>query len=113
MGYYGGIIGDRYGRIKVLFGSILLYSVANYCQCIRTRHTYIRLIRFYRRYWFAGKWVQGLHLVNESMDKGKRGYGTMLIATIGVLGAVAAFYIAEHFEWRMLISLAVSWACCC
>ena len=99
-GILWGIIGDRYGRIKVLFGSILLYSVANIVNAyVQDIHTYAA-IRFIAGIGLAGELGAGITLVNESMDKGKRGYGTMLIATIGVLGAVAAFYIAEHFEWR-------------
>lgn len=99
-GIVWGIIGDKYGRIKVLFGSILLYSVANLANAfVHGLHTYA-LIRFIAGFGLAGELGAGVTLVNESMHKDKRGYGTMLIATVGVLGAVAAFYVAEHFSWR-------------
>ena len=48
----------------------------------------------------AGELGAGITLVSESMHKNKRGYGTMLVAGIGVLGAIAAFYVATHFDWR-------------
>lgn len=99
-GVFWGIIGDKYGRIKVLFGSILLYSMANIANAyVQDLHTYA-MVRFIAGLGLAGELGAGITLVSESMDKNKRGYGTMLIATIGVLGAVAAFYIAEHFAWR-------------
>lgn len=99
-GILWGIIGDKYGRIKVLFGSILLYSLANIANAfVQDLHTYA-IIRFIAGIGLAGELGAGITLVNETMDKNKRGYGTMIIATVGVLGAVAAFYIAEHFAWR-------------
>lgn len=99
-GVIWGIIGDKYGRIKVLFGSILLYSLANIANAfVNDLHSYA-IIRFIAGLGLAGELGAGVTLVNETMHKEKRGYGTMLIATIGVLGAVAAFYIAEHYAWR-------------
>ncbi|WP_028298103.1 MFS transporter [Olivibacter sitiensis] len=99
-GIIWGIIGDRYGRIKVLFGSILLYSLANMANgLVQEIHQYA-WIRFIAGIGLAGELGAGITLVSESMDKGKRGYGTMLIAGIGVLGAIVAFYVAEHFNWR-------------
>ncbi len=99
-GIIWGIIGDKFGRIKVLFGSILLYSIANICNAYTgTLHSYA-LIRFLAGIGLAGELGAGITLVSESMDKNKRGYGTMIVAVVGVLGAIAAFYVAEHFAWR-------------
>ncbi len=99
-GIIWGIIGDKFGRIKVLFGSILLYSAANIANAfVHDLHSYA-IIRFIAGLGLAGELGAGVTLVNETMHKDKRGYGTMLIATIGVIGAVVAFYIAEHFAWR-------------
>lgn len=99
-GMIWGIIGDKYGRLKVLFGSILLYSIANISNAfVYDLHSYA-IIRFVAGIGLAGELGAGVTLVNESMHKNKRGYGTMLIASIGVLGALAAFYVAEYFEWR-------------
>ncbi len=99
-GIIWGVIGDKYGRLKVLFGSILLYSFANITNAfVHDIHTYA-IVRFIAGLGLAGELGAGITLVSETMHKDKRGYGTMLIATVGVLGAVAAFYIAEHFAWR-------------
>lgn len=99
-GILWGIIGDKYGRLKVLFGSILLYSIANMANAfVHSLHAYA-IIRFIAGFGLAGELGAGVTLVSESMHKNKRGYGTMLIATVGVLGAVAAFNVASHFAWR-------------
>lgn len=99
-GILWGIIGDKFGRIKVLFGSILLYSLANIANgFVNDIHSYA-LIRFIAGVGLAGELGAGITLVSESMSKEKRGYGTMIVAGIGVLGAIAAYYISEHFSWR-------------
>ncbi|QNL48576.1 MFS transporter [Olivibacter sp. SDN3] len=99
-GILWGIMGDKYGRVKVLFGSILMYSLANIANgFVQDIHAYA-WIRFIAGIGLAGELGVGVTLVSESMDRNKRGYGTMLIAGIGVLGAVAAFYVSEHFNWR-------------
>jgi MFS family permease len=99
-GFIWGIIGDKYGRLKVLFGSILLYSLGNIANgFVNDIHSYA-IIRFIAGIGLAGELGAGITLVSESMSKGKRGYGTMIVAGIGVLGAAAAFFVAEHFNWR-------------
>lgn len=99
-GIIWGIIGDKYGRIKVLFGSILLYSLANIANgFVDDIHSYAT-IRFIAGIGLAGELGAGITLVSESMSKEKRGYGTMIVAGIGVLGAIAAYYVSAHFNWR-------------
>lgn len=99
-GVLWGIIGDKFGRVKVLFGSILMYSLANMANgLVNDVHSYA-WIRFVAGIGLAGELGAGVTLVSESMPRGKRGYGTMLIAGIGVLGAIVAFYITQHFDWR-------------
>lgn len=99
-GLIWGIIADKYGRIKVLFGSILLYSLANiYNGFVQDVHTYA-IIRFIAGIGLAGELGAGITLVSESMPKGKRGYGTMIVAGVGVLGAILAYYVSEWFDWR-------------
>lgn len=99
-GIIWGVIGDKYGRIKVLFGSILLYSIANFANAfVHGLHPYA-IVRFIAGFGLAGELGAGVTLVNEHMGKNKRGYGTMLIAAIGVLGALVAFSVAEDFSWR-------------
>lgn len=99
-GVIWGIIGDKFGRLKVLFGSILLYSLANiYNGFVQDVMTY-GIIRFVAGIGLAGELGAGITLVSESMHKSKRGYGTMLVATVGVLGAVLGYFISEQYDWR-------------
>lgn len=99
-GLIWGIIADKYGRIKVLFGSILMYSLANiYNGFVQDVNTY-GIIRFVAGIGLAGELGAGITLVSESMPKNKRGYGTMIVAGVGVLGAILAYYVSEWFDWR-------------
>ncbi len=99
-GILWGIIGDKFGRIKVLFGSILLYSVANCINGLVTDiHSYA-IIRFIAGIGLAGELGAGITLVSETMDKEKRGYGTMIVAGVGLFGAAAAATVAKHFTWQ-------------
>lgn len=99
-GVIWGIMGDKRGRLTVLFGSILVYSLANianaYVQDIQT----YAIIRFIAGVGLAGELGAGITLVSESMSKENRGYGTMIVASIGLMGAVFAAYIGDHFTWR-------------
>lgn len=99
-GLLWGILGDKYGRIKVLFGSILMYSLANIANgFVQDIHSYA-IIRFIAGIGLAGELGAGITLVSETMSKSRRGYGTMVVAAVGVLGAVAAYYVSELFDWR-------------
>lgn len=99
-GVLWGVLGDKFGRVKVLFGSILMYSLANIANgFVHDIHTYAA-IRFIAGIGLAGELGAGVTLVSESMDRKKRGYGTMIIASVGVLGAGVAYYTAEIFDWR-------------
>lgn len=99
-GILWGVLGDKFGRIKVLFGSILLYSVANIANgFVYDIHSYA-IIRCIAGIGLAGELGAGITLVSESMSKEKRGYGTMIVASVGVLGAIAAYYVSAIFDWR-------------
>jgi putative MFS transporter len=98
-GILWGILGDKLGRIKVLFGSILLYSLANFANgFVHDVNTYA-LIRFIAGLGLAGELGAGITLVTETLSKEKRGYGTMIVAVIGLFGAAAAVFVAK-FGWR-------------
>ncbi len=99
-GILWGVIGDKFGRIRVLFGSILLYSIANVINgFVQDVNTYA-LIRFITGIGLAGELGAGITLVSETMSKEKRGYGTMMVAVIGLFGAVAANLVHHYFAWR-------------
>ena len=98
-GILWGVIGDKYGRIKVLFGSILLYSLANFANGLVTTYNTYAAVRFIAGIGLAGELGAGITLVSETMSKEKRGYGTMIVAVVGLLGAAAAATVAQ-FGWR-------------
>ncbi|HTS44109.1 MAG TPA: MFS transporter [Puia sp.] len=99
-GIIWGIMGDKRGRISVLFGSIILYSLANIANgFVQTVNQYA-LVRFIAGVGLAGELGAGITLVSELLSKEKRGLGTSLVAGIGITGAVAAYFISKEFEWR-------------
>ena len=100
-GILWGIIGDKKGRISVLFGSIILYSIANFFNGMVTDLTQYAVLRFIAGVGLAGELGAGITLVSEVMSKESRGYGTTIVATIGILGAVVAALIGDMFEWRI------------
>jgi len=95
-GLLWGIIGDKMGRIKVLFGSILLYSIANFANAFVTDVNTYAIIRFIAGIGLAGELGAGITLVTETLSKEKRGYGTMIVAVIGLFGAAAAYAVAKN-----------------
>ncbi|SEW19683.1 Major Facilitator Superfamily protein [Chitinophaga sp. YR573] len=100
-GIFWGIIGDKKGRLRVLFGSILLYSIANIANGFVTGTNGYLFWRFVAGLGLAGELGAGITLVAEILPKEKRGYGTMIVATVGVSGAVAANLIAKLVpDWR-------------
>lgn len=99
-GIIWGIMGDKKGRLSVLFGSIILYSVANIVNgFVQTTNQYA-LVRFIAGIGLAGELGAGITLVSEVTSKEKRGLSTSLVAGIGLLGAVAAYFISQTFHWR-------------
>ena len=99
-GIFWGIIGDKKGRLSVLFGSILLYSLANFSNAFVTNTTMYAILRFIAGVGLAGELGAAITLVSEVMTKELRGYGTALVATIGVTGAIFAAVIGEIFTWQ-------------
>lgn len=101
-GIIWGVLGDKKGRLSVLFGSILLYSVANFITgYIETVQQYA-ICRFVAGLGLAGELGAGITLVSELLPKNKRGVGTSLVAGIGLSGAVAAYFTYNITEdWRL------------
>jgi MFS family permease len=99
-GLIWGIMGDKRGRLSVLFGSIILYSVANIANGLVTTVTQYAIWRFIAGVGLAGELGAGITLVSETLPVKLRGYGTALVATVGLFGAVLANYIAHRFEWQ-------------
>ncbi len=99
-GILWGVLGDKRGRISVLFGSIFLYSAANIANGFVQDVPMYAVLRFIAGIGLAGELGAGITLVSEVMPKNKRGYGTMIVASIGVMGAVAAALVVDLTEWR-------------
>ncbi len=99
-GLLWGILADRRGRLSVLFASILTYSVANFANGFVESVYGYGVWRFIAGIGLAGELGAGVTLVAELMPPHLRGWGTTIIATIGILGAVAASLVGELFPWR-------------
>lgn len=99
-GILWGIWGDKLGRISVLFGSILLYSVANIANGFVHNVEMYALFRFIAGVGLAGELGAGVTLASELFPRAWRGLGTTFIASVGVLGAVFAAFVAELTDWR-------------
>lgn len=100
-GILWGMIGDKKGRLSVLFGSILLYSLANIANGLVQNVDQYKWCRFIAGIGLAGELGAGITLVSELLPKEKRGIGTSLVAGIGLTGAVAAYFISRQFDWRV------------
>ena len=99
-GILWGILGDKLGRLRVLFGSIALYSVANLANGFVHDPGMYAGIRFIAGIGLAGELGAGVTLVSETLSKEKRGYGTMIVAAVGLFGAVAANWISKY-DWHV------------
>lgn len=99
-GIIAGVIGDRRGRLSVLFGSIILYSLANIANGFVETVDQYKWIRFIAGLGLAGELGAGITLVSELTPKEKRGIATSMVAGIGLTGAVVAFIMKENFHWR-------------
>jgi len=100
-GILWGVLGDKKGRLSVLFGSIVLYSLANIANGFVQTPGQYSLARFIAGIGLAGELGAGITLVSELLPKEKRGVATSMVAGIGLTGAVAAYFIAKTFDWRV------------
>lgn len=102
-GIIWGVMGDKRGRLSVLFGSILLYSIANFLTAYVTTVDQYALARFVAGLGLAGELGAGITLVSELLPKNKRGIGTSLVAGIGLFGAVFAYATFKFTgqDWRL------------
>jgi len=101
-GIVWGILGDKKGRLSVLFGSIILYSIANFITAYITTVDHYAWCRFVAGLGLAGELGAGITLVSELLPKEKRGIGTSMVAGIGLFGAVAAYFTFQITkDWRL------------
>lgn len=95
-----GILGDRLGRVSVLFGSILLYSLANLANAMVSDVVSYSFCRFIAGFGLAGELGSGITLVAETLPPKFRGLGTTIVASVGVSGALVAWLVASRFDWK-------------
>jgi MFS family permease len=120
-GILWGIMGDKKGRLSVLFGSILLYSLANIANgFVQTVNQYA-LARFIAGIGLAGELGAGITLVSELVPKEIRGKATSIVAGVGLTGAIAAYFVAHSFGWMaaggsewaaQIVSSSYDWRIC-
>ena len=97
-----GVLADKKGRLSVLFGSIILYSTANFFTAFVHTVDQYALCRFVAGLGLAGELGAGVTLVSELLPKEKRGIGTSMVAGIGLLGAVGAYFTYQFTkDWRL------------
>jgi predicted MFS family arabinose efflux permease len=99
-GILWGIVGDRRGRLSVLFGSIITYSLANLANAYVTDLDQYAALRFVAGVGLAGELGAGITLVSEVMGRQHRGWGTTVVATVGICGGVVAALVGGKVEWR-------------
>ena len=99
-GILWGWLGDKKGRLKIMFASILLYSLANIANGFVSSLPAYAVLRFIAGVGLAGELGAGITLVSEVLHTKIRGYGTMLVASIGVSGAILANFVANTYEWH-------------
>ena len=100
-GIVWGIMGDKRGRLPVLFFTIALYSLANIANGFVQNMQQYAILRFIAGFGLAGELGIGITLVSEVMSKETRGYGTTIVSGIGIAGAVLGFLVADLFNWRV------------
>lgn len=100
-GIIWGMLGDKKGRLSVLFGSILLYSLANIANGMVQNVSQYAMCRFVAGIGLAGELGAGITLVSELIPKEKRGVATSIVAGIGLSGAIVAYFIKISFDWRV------------
>jgi MFS transporter, putative metabolite:H+ symporter len=104
-GFLWGIIGDKFGRLSVLFGSIVLYSAATFANAYATTFDMYMFLRFLAGVGLAGELGAAITLVTEQMPQKYRGIGPAIIGGCGMLGAIAGAYIGGKYSWQFTYQL--------
>jgi len=99
-GFLWGILSDKFGRLKVLFGSILLYSLGTLANAfVWDANSYI-ICRFLTSIGLAGELGAAITLVSESLPPHLRGIGTSIVAAVGLSGSAFAVLVGRMFDWQ-------------
>ena len=95
-----GILGDRLGRLRALYGSILLYSLGTMANGMVSSVEAYAVCRFLAGLGLAGELGAAVTLVSETLPQSRRGLGTTVVAGFGLCGGVVAALLAEYLSWR-------------
>lgn len=95
-----GVAGDKLGRTKVMFISILTYSLATLANAFVTNVESFAAFRFLSGFGLSGELGLGATLISEILSKEKRGIGVGFMVALGVTGALFAGVTAQLFDWR-------------
>lgn len=104
-GIFWGVLGDKKGRLSTLFGSIALYSVANLANALVHSVPSYAAWRFLAGLGLAGELGAAVTMVSEILPKDLRGYGTAIVAAVGIFGAVTAKLVGDFFPWRVTYAI--------
>jgi MFS family permease len=104
-GFLWGIIGDKKGRLAVLFGSILTYSLATFACAYAKSYEIFLLLRFIAGVGLAGELGAAITLTTESLPQKYRGIGPAIIGSFGMLGAIFGSYIGGRYSWQFTYQL--------
>ncbi len=104
-GFVWGIIGDKFGRLSVLFGSIILYSLATFANAYADSFEMYLALRFLAGLGLAGELGAAITLVTEQMPQKYRGIGPAIIAGCGMLGAIVGAYVGGKYSWQFTYQL--------
>jgi MFS transporter, putative metabolite:H+ symporter len=99
-GFLWGYIGDKFGRLKVLFGSIFIYSAFTLLNALVADIEQYKWCRFFAGIGLAGELGAGITLITEQMDKRYRGFAVSLVGSVGMLGAVTAGLVSNQLHWK-------------
>ena len=99
-GVFWGVLGDRIGRVQVLFASIILYSLANIANGFVHSVELYGWLRLISGFGLAGELGLAITLVSETLSQKNRGYGTTIVATVGLCGSIVAAWVAQAIHWR-------------
>lgn len=104
-GFLWGILGDRRGRLSVLFGSIFLYSITTLAAAYAPNYPVFLMLRFLAGIGLAGELGAGITLVSEQMPQHKRGLGPAIIGSCGMLGALMGAWVGGRYSWQFTYQL--------
>lgn len=99
-GLFWGVLADKKGRLSIMLASILMYSLGNIANAFVSTYEAYAICRFLTGVGLAGELGAAVTLVAESLPPELRGLGTTIIATMGLLGSVAAAFFSKFVSWQ-------------